>query len=176
MHRVSQKEEGMVEFLGELLDVLRAETELYRRLLEIMSRERAALLRSSRVEIEACTAEKSGLIERLPPLERRRAEVVQRLARHLGRPAAEVTLSLLAQTCRGPQQGELRHARSELQGLMARVREENQRSEVLCRHIGDLLRAAYGVVKGLAANGFVYHRGGRLERARLYGKLVRDEI
>lgn len=166
----------MVELIGELLDVLRAEAELYRRLLETMGRERSALLQSSRTEIEACSAEKNELIERLSALEDRRAEVVHRLAPHLGRPAAEMTLSLLMQLCPEPPHGELRNVRTELRGLVARIREENQHSAVLCRHIGELLRAAYGVVKGLAANGFVYHRGGRLESARLYGKLVRDEI
>jgi flagellar biosynthesis/type III secretory pathway chaperone len=166
----------MVELWAELQEILGVESELYRRLLEVLSRERTALLRSRPVEIEACTAEKSDLIGRLSAAERRRAEVVNRLALHMGRPAAEVTLSLLAQSAPEPQSDQLRRARSQLIGLMARIREENRRSEDLCRHIGELLRAAYGVVKGLAANGFVYQRGGRLERARLHGKLVCDEI
>jgi hypothetical protein len=59
---------------------------------------------------------------------------------------------------------------------VARVKHENQRSEVLCRHAGDLLRASYGVLKGLAADGSIYHRGGRLHAAQLNGKLVCDEI
>lgn len=166
----------MLGLLDELLNALRAEAALYRDLLAMMDRERTALVRSRRMELEACAAEKSALIERLTTVEHRRAEVVQRLARHLGRPAVEVTLRRLALISPEPQGSVLRQVRAELLGLMARVNEENRRSAQLCRHIGELLRAAYGMVKGLAANGVVYHRGGRLERARLHGKLVRDEI
>jgi flagellar biosynthesis/type III secretory pathway chaperone len=172
----SRRKKVMVEFLDELLGILRVETELYRRLLEIMRRERPALLRSCRTEIDAVSAEKRDLIERLQAAGRRRAEVIDHLSRHWGRSPADVTLSWITRTSPEPLGAEFRHARSELLGLMARIQEENHRSEVLCRHVGELLRTAYGVLKGLAANGSIYHRGGRLERARLNGKLVCDEI
>lgn len=176
MHDAFMGKKAMPELLDELLDVLRTEAELYRQLLEIISRERAAMMRSRRMELEAGSAEKRDLIEHLAAVERRRTEAVQRLARHMDCPVAEVTLRLLVRTAPEPQRGELQHARAELLQLVAQVKAEHQRSELLCRHIGELLRAAYGMVKGLAANGFVYHRGGRLERAPLNGKLVCDEI
>jgi flagellar biosynthesis/type III secretory pathway chaperone len=176
MHDSLHGEKIMLDWLDELLNALRAEAALYRQLLEIMSRERTALVRSRRMDLEACSSEKRQLIERLEAAGQRRAEVVRRLAGHLDRPAAEVTLRLLAQTAPEPQRGKLQQARAELLELVAQAKAENQRSELLCRHIGELLRAAYGMAKGLAANGFVYHRGGRLERAPLNGKLVCDEI
>jgi hypothetical protein len=169
-------EKVMPEWLDELLNVLRTEAEIYRQLLEIISRERAAMMRSSRMELEAGSAAKSDLIERLAAVERRRTEAVERLAQHMDCPAAEVTLRRLARTSAEPQRSELQHVRAELLKRVAQVKAEHQRSELLCRHIGELLRAAYGMVKGLAANGVVYHRGGQLERAALNGKLVRDEI
>jgi flagellar biosynthesis/type III secretory pathway chaperone len=166
----------MLDGLDDLLNALRAEAALYRQLLEIMGREREALVHSRRMELEACTCEKRHLIERLEAVGQRRGEVVRRLAEHLDRPAAEMTLRLLARTAPEPRRGELQHARAELLELVAQAKAESQRSELLCRHISELLRAAYGMAKGLAANGFVYHRGGRLERAPLNGKLVCDEI
>lgn len=168
--------QGMADLLDELLKILGTEAALYRHLLEIIGRERAAMTRSRRMELEAASAEKKDLIGRLSAVERRRTEVVQRLARHMDCPASQVTLRRLARTAPEFQRGELQHARAELLKLVALVKAEHQRSELLCRHIGELLRAAYGMVKGLAANGFVYHRGGRLERAPLNGKLVCDEI
>jgi flagellar biosynthesis/type III secretory pathway chaperone len=166
----------MADDLEELVRMLKAETALCRSLLEVMRRELAALLRSHRAGIEGCGADKRGLIERLQALERQRTEWVNRLARELGRSMDEVTLSWLARTAPGPRGAELRQVRTELQGLVARLQEENRRSALLCRHAGEMLRAAYGVVKGLAASGIVYHRGGRLQGARLNGKLVSDEI
>ncbi len=166
----------MPELLSELLKVLQAETALYRRLFEIVERERTALLRSQRMEIEACATGKRDLIERLQAIEQQRTEVVNRLAKGIGRPAGEVTLSFLARTSPALHGTELRRCRSELLGLVMRIKAENQRSELLCRHVGELLKAAYGVLKGLATNGCVYHRSGRLKGARLHGKLVCDEI
>jgi flagellar biosynthesis/type III secretory pathway chaperone len=166
----------MTAFLSELVKILQMEAVLYRRLLEIMSRERAAMLRSRLPEIQAAAAERDALIERLQAAEERRTKWVERLAQRLGCPPGEVTVSLLARTSPGSQGAALRGCRTELLELMARVREENQHTEIFCRHAGDLLRAAYGVVKGIAAHGFVYQRGGRLHGATLQGKLVCSEI
>jgi flagellar biosynthesis/type III secretory pathway chaperone len=166
----------MADAWDELVKVLEAETALYRQLLEILGRERAALQHSRRTEIEACTAGMRDLIERLQAQERQRTEVVDRLAALVGRPAHEVTLRLLVRAAPTPFRTRLRRCRGELLELVAQIKAETQRSEALCRHVGELLRSAYGVVKGLAAKGFVYQRGGRMQGARLNGKLVCDEI
>jgi flagellar biosynthesis/type III secretory pathway chaperone len=166
----------MTDQWDDLVDVLQAETALYRSLLGLLDRERPALMRSHRAEIERSTADKRELIERLQALERRRAEVLGRLAAGIGRPAGELTLSLLALSAPARQADGLQRCRAELRGLMAQVAAENQRSAALCGHIGDLLRNAYAVVRGLAGNGVVYQRGGRMLDARLNGKLVHNEI
>jgi len=166
----------MADSWVELVKVLQAETALYRRLLEILEQERPALQGSRRTEIEAFAAGKHDLMERLQSLERQRVEVIDRLADGIGLPIDQVTLSLLIQNAPERTAGLLRRCRNELAGLVAQAKAENLRSEALCRHVGDLLRAAYGVVKGLAANGFVYQRGGRMQSAKLNGKLICDEI
>jgi flagellar biosynthesis/type III secretory pathway chaperone len=166
----------MTAFLSELAKILQMETTLYHRLLEVMGRERAAMLRSHLREMGSAAAEKDLLIEQLRAAEERRTQMVDRLAERLGCPSGEATLSLLARTSPAPHGAALRRCQTELLDLVAQVKHEIQRSEVLCRHAGDLLRASYGVLKGLAANGFVYQRGGRLHAAPLHGKLVCDEI
>lgn len=160
----------------DLVDVLQAESDLYRSLLGLLDRERPALMRSQRAEIERSAAAKRELIERLQVLECRRAETVGRLAAGIGRPAGELTLRLLALSAPARQADGLQRCRAELRGLVEQVIAENQRSAALCGHIGDLLRNAYAVVRGLAANGVVYQRGGRMLGARLNGKLVHNEI
>jgi flagellar biosynthesis/type III secretory pathway chaperone len=166
----------MTAFLSELAKILQMETALYQRLLDVMGRERAAMLRSHLREISSTAAEKSGLIEQLRAAEERRMQMVAHLAQRLGCRPGEVTLSLLARTSPAPHGALLRRCQTELVDLVAQVKREIQRSEVLCRHAGDLLRASYGVLKGLAAHGLVYHRHGRLQGAQLHGKLVCDEI
>lgn len=166
----------MVEQVSELVKALEAVSALYRRMLKVMDRERRALLGVRRAEIEGCTAEKRDLLDRLQVAERRRTEAVNRLAQRIGRAEAGVTLSFLARMAPEPHGSALHRCRSELLGLIAQVKKENQRSLALCRSAAERLRAAYGALKGLAADGSVYQRGGRLRGARLKGKLVCNDV
>lgn len=162
--------------LSDLADLLRTEAELYRELLQVMDRERAVMIRSRLDELGPVAAEKQTLIGRLQAAEERRSELIDRLADDVGCEPADLTLSRLARTAPPPHGEALWRCRADLSDLMKRLREENRRCEVLCRQSGELLRASYGVVKGLVANGSVYHRGGRMQGASINGKLVCDEI
>jgi len=88
---------------------------------------------------------------------------------------AEMTLSRLAQAAPTVYREALTGCRAELSDLLERLRAENRRSEALCRHTSELLQASYGVIRGLA-NGPVYQREGRMQGARLNGKLLCSEI
>ena len=162
--------------LSDLVDLLHTEAALYRDLLQVMDRERVVMIRSRLDELGPVAAEKQTLIDRLHDVEEQRSKIIERLAEDFGCTPAELTLSRLARAAPPPHGEALGRCRTDLSGLLKRLREENRRSEVLCRHSGELLRASYGVVRGLAANGAVYHRGGRIQGAQLNGKLVCDEI
>lgn len=162
--------------LSDLVDLLRGEAALYRELLQVMERERVVMTRSRRDELGPTAAEKQTLIGRLHAVEEQRSELIGRLADHFGCAPAELTLSRLARMASPPHGEALWGCRTDLSDLLKQLREENRRSEVLCRHTSELLRASYGVVKGLAASGSVYHRGGRMQGAQVNGKLVCDEI
>jgi flagellar biosynthesis/type III secretory pathway chaperone len=162
--------------LSELVDLLRTEAVLYRELMQAMDRERVVMIRSRLDELGPVAAEKQTLLGRLQAVEQQRAELIGRLAERFGCAPAKLTLSWLAQTVPPPHREALWRCRADLSDLLKRLREENHRSEVLCRHTGELLRASYGVINGLALNASVYHRGGRMQGAQVHGQLVRDEI
>ena len=162
--------------LSDLVDLLNTEAALYRELLQGMDRERAVMIRSRLDELGPAAAEKQSLIGRLRAAEEKRSELIGRLAAHFGCAPADLTLSRLARTAPSPHGEALWRCRSGLSDLLKRLRAENRRSEVLCRHTSELLRASYGVVKSLAAYGSIYHRGGRMRGAQVNGKLVCDEI
>jgi flagellar biosynthesis/type III secretory pathway chaperone len=162
--------------LNDLVDVLRTEAALYRELLQAMDREQVVMIRSRLDELGPVAANKQTLLGRLHAVERQRSELIGRLAGRFGCAPAELTLSRIARTAPSPHGEALWRCRADLSDLLKRLREENRRSEVLCRHTSDLLRASYGVVNGLALNSPVYHRGGRMQGTQLNGKLVCDEI
>ena len=166
----------MTTSLSDLVQILEAEAELYRGLLDIMQRERDAMVKLRRDEMHSAAAQKEALIQQLQAVEEKRSELVLQLADRLGCRPAELTLSQLAQTLPEDREPDLWRCRQTLRALVGRLREETRRSNVLCRHIGELLQAFYGAAKGMAASGPVYQRGGRLDGMRLNGRLVRNEI
>jgi hypothetical protein len=108
-------------------------------------------------------------------LEKQRLTRVDALARTLGVPAAALTLEFLAQRSPEPLSGELRSCREVLGRLVHRLREENRRSNALCRNAVELLQGAYRLLQGFMVNVPVYHCRGGFHTARLSGKMVRDE-
>ena len=159
----------------DLVGLLRAEAALCRELLQAMGRERAVMVRSRSGELGPAAAEKETLLQRLQTAEQGREQLIGRLADQLGGDPAEMTLSRLAQAAPPAFRETLTRCRAELSDLLERLRAENRRSEALCRYTSELLQASYGIIKGLA-NGPVYQREGRMQGARLNGKLLRSEI
>jgi flagellar biosynthesis/type III secretory pathway chaperone len=159
----------------ELIDLLHTEVGICRDLLEAMEREQAAMLRSQLEPLRALAAEKEAVIQRMQGVERQREEWVGRLAERLGCDAAELPLSRLAQEAPPALRTAFVGCRVELSGLVERLRTENHRSAVLFNHSAELLQSFYAVVKGLAGKGTVYQPGGRMQAARLNGKLLSHE-
>jgi flagellar biosynthesis/type III secretory pathway chaperone len=160
----------------DVVSLLRTEAALCRELLQAMDRERAVMVRSGARELGTVAAEKENLIRRIQAAEQGRQELIGQLAVELGSEPAEMTLSRLAQEAPPVHRETLTRCRAELSDLLDRLYAENRRSEALCRHTSELLQASYRTIKGMAANGPVYQRGGRMQEARLNGKLVSDAI
>ena len=165
----------MVRRTREMTGLLRAVAGLYEELLEVMDRERRALIRFQTVEVAVAATEKEKLLRRMAVLEKQRVTLVDTLARDLGVPAAALTLEFLAQHAPGPLSGELRRCRVVLERLVGRLREENRRSNALCSNAVELLQGAYRLLQGFMVNVPVYHSGGGFHAARLSGKMLRDE-
>lgn len=159
----------------ELVSLLRVEAAICRELLQVMDRERAEMVRSRSGELGPVVAKKETLLQRLQTAEQGREQLIGRLSDQLGGVPAEMTLSRLAQAAPTVYREALTGCRAELSDLLERLRAENRRSEALCRHTSELLQASYGVIRGLA-NGPVYQREGRMQGARLNGKLLCSEI
>jgi flagellar biosynthesis/type III secretory pathway chaperone len=165
----------MQGLLTQLKKVLRAEAGLYRKLLKVLRAERAAMTRFRQAEMDAEAARRSRLLTQIEAQEKRRVTVLNELAVRLHRPVASLTLAFLA----GQDEAHgdtLRHLRLELGELVAQVREESRRSEMLCRHAAEVVRGSLRLFQGLADTGAVYRPNGRLEGSRRGGRLLRGEL
>lgn len=161
--------------LTQLMAVLRAEAGLYRALLKILRAERDAFVRGRHAEMQAAAASKRRVLSQVEVQEQRRARVLEQLAVSLNRPVEALTLAFLAGQVKA-HESSLLSLRSELLGQITQLREENRRSEMICRHAAEVMRGSLRLLQGVAATGSVYRPNGRLENSRLSGRLLCGEL
>jgi hypothetical protein len=165
------------DHLRELVAVLRAEVEVYRSLIAAVVRTRDTLRRPRSGADPVRTEQHEGLLQRLRALEQRRMTAAAALAPACGCRAEEVSLTRLAAWAPAVQRSELLHCRGLLLEATETLRGEHRRTALLLEHAGELLRSSYSVLKGVTARcGPVYRPGGRLQGARLQGKLLTSDI
>lgn len=165
------------EHLRELVTVLRAEVDVYRGLIAAVVRTRETLRQPRSGSDPIRTEQQDGLLQRLKALEQRRMNAAAALAPACGCRAEEVSLTRLAAWAPAAQRTELLRCRSLLVEATETLRGEHRRTALLLEHAGELLRSSYGVLKGVTARcGPVYRPGGRLQGARLQGKLLTSDI
>jgi flagellar biosynthesis/type III secretory pathway chaperone len=155
-----------------IVGLLDRQAEVCRRLLALMQEERRAILSSRPSGLREFSLDKEALLGRARELEDRRLAMVCGLAGSLPLPAGPVTLSALAAFCDEDLAAELGRCRSELRQLTRRLQIENRRSEALCRQGLEVLRGAFELLKGMASGEAVYRRTGRMEDARMSGRLM----
>jgi flagellar biosynthesis/type III secretory pathway chaperone len=156
----------------ELVETLRCQADLCRRLLALLGAEREAILSARGVRMREIIQAKEALLEEARRLEARRVAALERLAAPAGSPPGEVTLRGLARALGSAAGAPLERARRELEGLLARLRDEHRRNAALCRQGLALAREAHRLLKEAALGDAVYLPSGRLEEARLRGRLV----
>ncbi len=161
--------------LTQLKEVLRAEAGLYRLLSRLLRAERDEIALGRPAGIQAAAASKKGLLSQIEVQEKRRMSVLDQLAVRLNRPVEELTLAFLAGQAKA-QEASLLNLRAELLGQLAQVREENRRSEMICRHAAEVMQGSLRLLQGAAAAGAVYRPNGRLESGRLSGRLLCGEL
>jgi flagellar biosynthesis/type III secretory pathway chaperone len=158
--------------MREIVRLLDRQAEVCRRLLVLMQDERRTILSSRPTGLREFSLEKEELLGRARELEDRRLALVRELAGSLPLPAGPVTLAALTAICDENLATEIGRCRSELRQLTQRLQDENRRSEALCRQGLEVLQGAFQLLKGMASGEAVYRRTGRMEDARMSGRLM----
>lgn len=167
--------DGKPPEIQELCEVLRRQAEICRQWLALLGRERASLLSPELPRIQELLQEKEALIAAGRRLEERRNRLLGALENRPRGAAAEASLGEIAAALGGAAREELLGLRAELRGLLSRMADEHRRNAALCRQGLALAREAHRRLQGLIASESVYLPSGRLEEARLQGRLLRGE-
>ena len=129
-----------------LIDILSRQSERYDRVLEIVERERKALMDHRPSELESLVSAKEGLILEIRNLEEERLLVTLRLARFLNAdPETLKTSDVIAQVDPG-QGARLAAVRGALMDCMDRIGEINRINRRMCENGMALVRDVMGAV------------------------------
>lgn len=132
----------MQEFRS-LVSLLQRELEKQERLLETLTRERAAIVKLNCEQLEEVQREKQGLLDEVRSLEERRTTTIESLTKNLPAPLPDKKLASLVQAC----------PTKELKSQLGAVGEQLKRAATAVRDLntnnGTLLKQSLGLVSSV---------------------------
>jgi flagellar biosynthesis/type III secretory pathway chaperone len=166
----------MTAILDQIIDVLEQSEALYQALLSIAEREKAAALGYKHRELAQVCAEKEAVLARLDRTERRRIDLVGRMADSLSLPPSQLCLSELETRADARQAARIVNLRSSLRTLAQTIKQVNAENRQLIRHCLDLSRSALGFFQRWMMPAAVYGSSGRVNSGHGNGKLLSGTV
>ena len=162
--------------LNDLLGLLEGEIGLYASMLLALQKEKKAIVDSNHEELNETSREKENLFLKIRILEEQRLSVLEKLARNLGHPAQDLTLSKLSQLVQEPQSTQLVGCHSTFLSLAQSIQEINLSNKALLTHSLDLVNGSLSLLSDLLSSSPVYYRTGKMEAGDQSGRLLSGKI
>jgi flagellar biosynthesis/type III secretory pathway chaperone len=162
--------------LNDLLGLLEGEIGLYASMLLALQKEKKAIVDSNHEELNETSREKENLFLKIRILEEQRLSVLEKLARNLGHPARDLTLSKLSQLVQEPQSTQLVGCHSTFLSLAQSIQEINLSNKALLTHSLDLVNGSLSLLSDLLSSSPVYYRTGKMEAGDQSGRLLSGKI
>ena len=162
--------------LNDLLGLLEGEIGLYASMLLALQKEKKAIVDSNHEELSETSREKENLFLKIRILEEQRLSILESLARNLGHPAQDLTLSKLSQLVQEPQSTQLVGCHSTFLSLAQSIQEINLSNKALLTHSLDLVNGSLSLLGDLLSSSPVYYRTGKMEAGDQSGRLLSGKI
>ncbi len=162
--------------LNDLLSLLEGEIGLYASMLLALQKEKMAIVDSNHEDLNEASREKENLFLKIRILEEQRLSVLEKLARNLGQPAQDLTLSKLSQLVQEPQSTQLVDCHSKFLSLAQSIQEINLSNKTLLTHSLDLVKGSLSLLGDLLSYNPVYYRTGKMEAVGQSGRLLSGKI
>jgi len=159
-----------------LVAILDKEANLYQALLSLIFDERNALIDSDLEQLSAAGKEKENLYLKLRILEEQRSHLLTQLARTVGCPPSELTLSRLSEKLTAPYVDRLNDCSRNLVSLLEKVQKANHHNKGLFNHSLELIRGSFNLFSNLLASGQVYYRTGDIQKSHHTGAFLRNDV
>jgi flagellar biosynthesis/type III secretory pathway chaperone len=167
---------AVTAILDEMIDVLEQSEGLCQALLTIAEREKAAALGYDHRELARTAAEKEEVLTRLNRTERKRIDLVQRIADDLKLSPTQLCLSELGTRANSRQATRIESLRSSLGGLAKAIKRINAENRQLIQHCLDLSRNALSFFQRWMMPAAVYGASGRMSSNQRSGKLLSGTV
>ncbi|MDR0958519.1 MAG: flagellar protein FlgN [Clostridiales bacterium] len=143
-------DEGMV---GEMLNLLNQQKEIYSRMLEISVEKKDVLIGNDIQKLKAMTAEENSLVGKSQRLERARMGLIADIAQVLGKQQKDVTLGYLADALRGqPEAKEIEDVASSVRETLVQLKQYNELNRSLMQNALEYIDFSINVIRGAASN------------------------
>lgn len=160
----------------QLIDLLEQEQELYTRLLELLEQEKIVVISSQAGRLTKVTAEKQVMSAQLANLETQRRVLIDRIARKLQIPAAELSLKRIARCVDAADASRILDIRETLQQLIPKVKQANDEGRCLVRHCLGLVQGSMTFIRQLISPSPVYGSSGGIAAGTQNGRLLSGQI
>jgi flagellar biosynthesis/type III secretory pathway chaperone len=162
--------------LNKFLGLLEQVAELYQSLLDVMGKERNAVINTDLCMLNEAAKVKDNLLLKLRILEEQRVHLLGELADHLQQSREELTLTKLSQLVEKPHAIRLKGCRSRLLTAIKKVQEANEHNRSLFSHSLELIKGSVNLLNNLMTSSPVYFRTGNIQRRDYTGKILQGEI
>ena len=163
------------KLVDSLLSVLAKEVEVYGELQAIIQEERGTLRRPSLDLISDSNSKKETCILKARMLEEVRANIVKKIARHIGKEEKDLNISLLACHVRGRQRTALKAQQKILMALIGAIKETNKMNRDLLDYSLSYVRDSVNFINQIMCTGADYVNTGKLKTSNRNGIMLCKE-
>ncbi|MCX5819695.1 MAG: flagellar protein FlgN [Deltaproteobacteria bacterium] len=163
------------KLVDSLLSVLAKEIEVYEELQAIVQKERGTLARPSLELISDINSKKETCILKARMLEEVRANIVKKIAGHLGREEKEINISFLASQVGGRQRTALKARQKILLTLVGAIKETNKMNRELLDYSLSYVRNSVNFINQIMCSGADYANTGKLKTGSRRGIMLCKE-
>jgi len=156
----------------DLLDLLKQEMEQYRKLLDLLKRERNAMIRLSLEEIEGCYKLKETIILKLRIMEESRLVLIDKIAGHLKISKEGITLLKISDIVKSPFSEEFKRCRKNLSCLIHDIAQMNRKNKVFIEDSLECINGHLTLLNDLINPNPVYLPSGKFNRENHFSNKI----
>jgi len=165
-----------MNMMTNILNLLEAETDIYRSLLGVLNRERDAVVDSRFEELNEASKEKENLLLQIRILEEQRIQITEKLAGMFECPTWDLTLSRLSALVEKEYAVQLDKYRTNMSVLIRDIENLNNQNRELVSHSLDLVNGSISILERLMASERIYHNTGQLQSRNYSGRVFSGEV